>query len=290
MKPIIAVIAVLFLPTAASAIDVFACEPEWAALVQELAGDEARVTVATTAYQDPHSLQARPSLIAAIRNADLVICSGADLEIGWLPLLLRRAGRPELFYAADHVRKLDVPAVVDRSQGDIHPQGNPHVHLDPRNIRRIADVLGRTLADIDPVNRSLYDSRLDNFQQRWADAMLGWDERARRLAGLGLVSHHKGFSYLANWIGLEIVATLESKPGIPPSGAHLAALLEQLSARPPVAIVRTPYENDKPSRWLSERLGVRAVSLPYTVGGSDTVVDLFSLFDETLTILEGLTS
>ncbi len=290
MKPIIAVIAVLFLPTTASAIDVFACEPEWAALVQELAGAEARVTVATTAYQDPHSLQARPSLIAAIRDADLVICSGADLEIGWLPLLLRRAGRPELFYAADHVRKLDVPAVVDRSQGDIHPQGNPHVHLDPRNMRRIADVLGRTLAEIDPANRSLYGSRLDNFQQRWAEAMLGWDERARRLAGLELVSHHKGFSYLANWIGLEIVATLESKPGIPPSGAHLAALLAQLSARPPVAIVRTPYENDKPSRWLSERLGVRAVPLPYTVGGSDNVVDLFSLFDETLTILESLTS
>ena len=290
MKSIIALIAALVLPATAAAVDVFACEPEWAALVAELAGDEARVTVATTAFQDPHSLQAKPSLIAAIRDADLVVCSGADLEIGWLPLLLRRAGRPELFYAADHVRKLDVPAVVDRSQGDIHPQGNPHVHLDPRNVRRIAGVLGRTLADIDPANRSLYESRLDDFRQRWADAMLGWDERARRLAGLELVSHHKGFSYLADWIGLEIVATLESKPGIPPSGAHLAALLEQLSARPPVAIVRTPYENDKPSRWLSERLGVRARALPYTVGGSGNVDDLFSLFDETLTILESLTS
>lgn len=290
MRHLIAVLALMLVPAAASAVEVFACEPEWAALVRELAGDHAKITVATTPFQDPHSLQARPSLIAAIRDADLVICSGADLEIGWLPLLLRRAGRHELFYAADYVRKLEVPMLVDRSQGDIHPQGNPHVHLDPRNIRRIAGALGRKLAEIDPGNQAVYEARLDNFQQRWADAMLEWDVRAQRLAGLELASHHKGFSYLAEWIGLEIVATLESKPGIPPSGAHLARLLEQLTAWPPAAIVRTPYENDKPSQWLSARLGIRAMTLPYTVGGSVGVDDLFSLYDETLSMLESLAS
>lgn len=276
----------LLLPMHAEAVNVFACEPEWSALVDEIAGDDAHVTVATTAFQDPHRLQAKPSLIAAIRDADLVVCSGADLEIGWLPLLLRRAGNPEVFFAADHVRRLEVPKVVDRAQGDIHPQGNPHIHLDPRNVRRVANALADTLIALDAGNAARYAARRDDFQSRWAAALLAWDERAARLAGLEVASHHKSFSYLANWIGLDVVATIESKPGIPPSGAQLASLLEQLGQRPPVAVVRTPYENEKPSLWLSARLAIPALRLPYTIGGDPDVTDLFSLFDVTLTILE----
>ena len=141
MRSMLLSITILLLPAGASALEVFACEPEWASLVSELAGDDVNVTVATTAFQDPHRLQAKPSLIAAIRKADLVVCTGADLEIGWLPLLLRRGGNPEIFMASEFVRKLEVPQVISRSQGDIHPQGNPHVHLDPRNIRRVAAAL-----------------------------------------------------------------------------------------------------------------------------------------------------
>jgi zinc/manganese transport system substrate-binding protein len=274
------------LPQASSALEVFACEPEWGSLVTELAGDNASVTVATTAFQDPHRLQAKPSLIAAIRNADLVVCTGADLEIGWLPLLLRRGGSAEVFSAADHVRKLEVPRVVDRTQGDIHPQGNPHVHLDPRNIRRIADALAEQLKQADAANAAAYESRLMDFQQRWAAAIDAWEQRASGLAGLRIASHHRSFSYLANWLDLDIVATLESKPGIPPSGAQLASLLERLSDDPPLGVIRTPYENEKPSLWLSDRLSIPAIELPYTIGGNATVVDLFTLFDNTLKILE----
>jgi len=293
MKTNFMLVCILLTPLPANAVQVFACEPEWGALVAELAGDLADITIATTAFQDPHRLQAKPSLIAAIRDADLVICTGADLEIGWLPLLLRRAGNANIqsgntgnFMAADYVRKLEVPTVVDRSQGDIHPQGNPHVHLDPRNIRRVAGALAERLAELDAANAALFESRHADFETRWSEAMSDWDERRLELEGLRLVSHHRSFSYLTRWLGLDIVATLESKPGIPPSGAQLAALLETLSASPPVAVVRTPYENEKPSLWLSHRLDIPDLLLPYTIGGDEVVDDLFALFDETLRILE----
>lgn len=286
MRSMLLSITILLLPAGASALEVFACEPEWASLVSELAGDDANVTVATTAFQDPHRLQAKPSLIAAIRKADLVVCTGADLEIGWLPLLLRRGGNPEIFMASDFVRKLEVPQVISRSQGDIHPQGNPHVHLDPRNIRRVAAALAEQLAEMDAKNAVAYNTRLADFQERWSDALATWDQRAMSLAGLEIASHHRSFSYLANWLGLDIVATIESKPGIPPSGAQLASLLESLSDNPPVVVIRTPYENEKPSLWLSERLSLPAIQLPYTISGNAAVTDLFTLFEETLRILE----
>lgn len=293
MKTITAIFMMLLTPLSANALNVFACEPEWGALVKELAGDIAEITVATTAFQDPHQLQARPSLIAAVRRADLLVCTGAQLEIGWLPLLLRRSGNPHIqvgdpgyFLAADFVRKIEIPKLVDRSQGDIHPQGNPHVHLDPRNMRRLASALAKRLTEIDRSSSAVFESRLTDFQDRWSAAMLRWEDQSAGLAGLRLVSHHRSFSYLAAWLDLDIVATLEPKPGIPPSGAHLARLLEQLTPDPPAGVIRTPYSNEKPSAWLSERLGTAELQLPYTIGGTDNVVDLFTLFDETIRLLK----
>jgi zinc/manganese transport system substrate-binding protein len=293
MSRIAAIILLLTAPLSADALNIFACEPEWGSLVTELSADDIEITVATTAFQDPHSLQARPSLIAAMRRADLVICTGADLEIGWLPLLLRRAGNrniqpgsPGNFAASEYVRKLEVPKVIDRAQGDVHPQGNPHIHLRPGNIARVADALAERLADIDPGNSTRYRARLEDFQDRWDTATEQWEERALALNGLRLASHHRSFSYLADWLDLDIVATLESKPGIPPSGAQLATLLEQLTPNPPVGVIRTPYENEKPSRWLSERLDIPEIRLPFSIGGTDEVIDLFTLYDVTLRMLE----
>lgn len=283
----------VLLPFAASALNIFVCEPEWGSLLEELAGDQAEITVATTAFQDPHRLQARPSLIAAVRRADLVVCTGADLEIGWLPLLLRRsgnakiqAGNPGYFLAADFVRRLEVPKSIDRAQGDVHPQGNPHIHLNPRNIRRVADALAERLTKLDPGNSKDYDMRLDDFQSRWRDATQRWEDRALSLQGMRLASHHRSFSYLADWLDLDIVATLESKPGVPPSGAQLAKLLEQLTPNPPRGVIRTPFENEKPSMWLAERLELAEITLPYTIGGTDESTDLFTLYDETIRMLE----
>lgn len=295
MSRIIALFTIVFVavPMGANALEVFACEPEWGALVSELGGDRLDVTVATTAFQDPHRLEARPSLIAAIRRADLLVCTGAELEVGWLPLLLRRSGNPKVqvgaegyFMAADHVRKLEVPMSIDRSQGDVHPQGNPHVHLNPHNIDRIGAALGERLAGLDPAGSPTYRARLEDFRTRWSAAIERWEARGDALAGLRLVSNHRSFSYLADWLELEMIATLEPKPGIPPSSSHLAGLLAQLTPDPPAAIVRTPYANEKPSLWLAERLDVAGVELPYTVGGAEDARDLFGLFDATLARLE----
>ena len=279
--------------SAASALNVFVCEPEWGSLVQELAGDVAETTVATTAFQDPHRLQARPSLIAAVRRADLIVCTGADLEIGWLPLLLRRAGNakiqagnPGYFLAADYVRRIEIPASIDRAQGDVHPQGNPHIHLNPRNIRRVAEALADRLQQVDSTNSAYYQSRLHDFEHRWSEATEQWEDRAVPLEGMRLASHHRSFSYLAAWLDLDIVATLEPKPGIPASGAQLSALLEQLTPNPPAGVIRTPYENEKPSQWLSERLSIAEIKLPFTIGGTSDSVDLFTLYDETIRMLE----
>lgn len=293
MKRLTAIILFLSVPFSANALNVFSCEPEWGALVTELAGPDVDLTIATTAYQDPHSIQAKPSLIAAMRRADIAVCTGAELEIGWLPLLLRRAGNgkiqvgsPGNFSAADYVRRLEIPKVIDRSQGDVHAQGNPHIHLHPRNISRVADALAERMMKVDPANSKLYQDRLADFQDRWDAATEQWEERALKLQGMRLAAHRTSFSYLANWLDLDIAATLEAKPGIPPSGAQLSALLEQLTPNPPVAVIRTPYENEKPSHWLSARLDIPEIVLPFTIGGTDDVTDLFSLYDVTLQMLE----
>jgi len=287
------VLFALWLPVPASALNVFSCEPEWAALVEELAGDNARITQATTAFQDPHMLQAKPSLIAGARSADLLICTGADLEIGWLPLLLRRAGNPHIqpgspghFLAADYVRRIEIPADIDRSQGDVHPQGNPHIHLHPRNIERVAEALADRLAELDAPNASTYRANADDFLRRWSDARERWEQRAQALAGMRLVSHHRSFSYLADWLDLDIVATLEPKPGIPASGAQLSRLLEQLTPAPPAGIIRAPFENEKPAHWLSDRLKIPMIEMAYTVGGDPAAADLFGLYEHTIATLE----
>lgn len=293
MKQFVTTLLALLAPLAANALNVFACEAEWGSLVEELAGNGVDVTVATTAFQDPHRLQARPSLIAAARRADLLVCTGADLEIGWLPLLLRRSGNPKIqpgnpgnFLAANHVRPIEIPRSIDRSQGDVHPQGNPHIHLGPRNIERIAEALAERLAEVDPDNAADYRSNADDFLARWDEQRDGWEQRAAALEGMRLVSHHRSFSYLADWLDLDIVATLEPKPGIPASAAQLAKLLEQLTPNPPLGIIRAPYENKKPSLWLSERLGVPVIEMPFTVGGDEESTDLFALYERTIAILE----
>jgi zinc/manganese transport system substrate-binding protein len=173
-------VLLLALPSHA-ALRVLACEPEWGALAQELGGNLVDVSVATSALQDPHQVQARPSLIARARNADLLVCTGAELEIGWLPVLQQQsanarvqAGQPGYFAAADFVSKLDVPGRLDRSQGDVHAAGNPHIQTDPRNIALVAAALAARLQQIDPAHAGEYARRHADFAQRWQQAIARW--------------------------------------------------------------------------------------------------------------------
>jgi len=279
---------------AQAALNVLACEPEWASLAQELAGDLARITSATTARQDPHHIEARPSLIARARNADLLVCTGAELEIGWLPLLQRESGnarihpgQPGYFEAAAQVRLLEKTGSADRAQGDVHPGGNPHLQADPRNLLKVANALAPRLAQLDPANAAVYAARNQDFQKRMAAAIARWEQDAAGLRGVPVVVHHKSWSYLADWLGLKVVADLEPKPGIEPSVSSLSSLLQRLKAQPARLILRTAYQSPKPSEWLAKRAGMAAVELPYTVGGSVAAQDLFSLFDDTLAKLRG---
>lgn len=280
-------------PAARAALNVLTCEPEWAALTQELAGDLANVSSATTAQQDPHHIEARPSLLARARRADLLICTGAELEAGWLPLLQREAGnariqsgQPGYLEAARFARIIELPRVLDRAQGDVHASGNPHLHLDPRNIARVADGLAKRLADLDPAHAARYADRNADFQSRWTAAMIRWETQAVGLKGASVVTHHRNLSYLADWLGLTVIGELEPKPGMEPTATHLANLLETLKATPARMVLRAAYESPKASAWLASRANIPAVELPYTVGGSPGAKDLFGLFDDTLNRLK----
>ncbi len=274
---------------ATAALKVLACEPEWGALVRELAGDKASVSSATTALQDAHHIEARPSLIARARNADLVVCTGSELEVGWLPLLLRQSGNeriqpgaPGYLEASQFVPRLEIPKVLDRSLGDIHPAGNPHIQLDPRNIAKVAQVLGDRLAQLDPGNADTYHARTKAFLARWGAAIKRWEAEAAPLKGLTMVVYHENMAYLNAWLGMREVGSLEPKPGVPPTAAHLADLVARMQAAPAKVIVYVAYNNPQAAEFLSERTKIPAVMLPFTVGGSDGAKDLFGLFDDTL--------
>jgi len=272
-----------------AALRVFACEPEWGALAQELGGKLVDVAVATSALQDPHQIQAKPSLISRARNADLVACTGAELEIGWLPVLLQQSGnakvqpgQPGNFAAADFVRKLDVPTQLDRAQGDIHAAGNPHIQTDPRNIALVADALATRLQQIDPANAAQYAQAHADFAKKWQAAIARWSAQAAPLRGTAVVSQHKAFVYLYDWLGMKEVAVLEPKPGVEPSAAHLQGVVATLKGAPAKMVLFAAYQDSRPSDWIAKNAGLAVVKVPFTVGGSDAAKDLFGLFDDTV--------
>ena len=281
--------AILFAAPAEAALNVFACEPEWGALATELGGSDVSVFVATTAKQDPHQVQARPALIARLRGADIAVCSGAELEIGWMPALLRQAANAKVqpgaagyFPAAEQVPRLEIPTRVDRAEGDVHPSGNPHVQTDPRNIRVIAVALAVRLAQIDPGHGAGYAQRRDDFLRRWDAATARWQIAAAPLKGVKAVVYHKSWAYLFAWLQIEEVAAIEPKPGIPPGSAYLAQLLDDIPRKRAQLIVHAAYEDPRASQFVAEKSGLPAVMLPFTVGGTDAAKDLFGLFNDTI--------
>jgi zinc/manganese transport system substrate-binding protein len=281
---------------AQAALRVLATTPEWAALTRELGGDKVDVYAATSAFQDVHRVDAKPSLVSRARNADLVVAAGAELEVGWLPILLRESGNgriqpgnPGYFEADANLHLLEVPSAVDRSMGDVHPQGNPHAHLDARNVAIVAEALSRRLAVVDPGNAPYYQARGADFQSRWRAAVVRWEAQAAPLKGAPVVVIHRDQVYLCHWLGLVEVAAIEPKPGVPPSSSYLAELVTKLNAAPPKMILRNAYNDSKAVDWLAERIHVPVVLLPYSVGGTPAASDLFKLFDDTINRLTGVT-
>jgi zinc/manganese transport system substrate-binding protein len=275
--------------TAQAEINIFACEPEWSSLSQELGGDKVTIYSATTGLQDPHYIQARPSLIAKARRADLLVCTGAELEAGWLPLLQRKSGNAAIqrgavgtFMATDYVQLTGIPTQLDRSQGHIHAAGNPHIQTSPVKLLEVASELTTRLQQIDIANQTYYQQRWTNFEQRWKTAMDKWQQQAQPLKGLPIVVQHNNWDYLIDWLKLEKIATLEAKPGVPPTVANLNNIVKQLQVTPAKVVIHAAYQSPRASDWLREKIGIQKVVLPFTVGGNQSATDLFSLFDNTI--------
>ncbi len=285
----VALLVLLACGPAQATVRILATTADWGALATELGGDRVSVYIATNALQDVHRVDARPSLVARARTADLVIATGAELEIGWLPILVQESGNPRIqpgspgyFEAASQLNLLDVPSRLDRSLGDIHPQGNPHLQLDPHNIAGVAKALVSRLAMLDAGNAAYYRQRGTDFDTRWTQSIARWEIKAAPLKGVPVVVMHRDQVYLCHWLGLREVAAIEPKPGVPPSAGYLGQLVSKLSASPPRMILRNAYNDPKAANWLSERVHAPVVLLPFSVGGTPEAKDLFGLFDDTL--------
>ena len=291
LTPLLLCVALIATP-ANAALKVLATSPDWGALANELGGDKVSVYVATTAFQDIHRVDAKPSLVARTRSADLIIATGAELEVGWLPVLIQESGNNKIqpgsagyFEAARQVTLLEIPARVDRSMGDVHPDGNPHLQLDPHNIAAVARALTLRLAGLDAANTTFYVARGADFQGRWQQAIMRWEVQAARLKDVGVVVIHRDQSYLVHWLGLREIATIEPKPGVPPSAAYLAGLVSRLAGNKPRLILRNAYNDAKAADWLAQKIQVPTIVLPFSVGGTPGANNLFGLFDDTLTRL-----
>ena len=291
----ILLLIIYLLPTslfASDKLNIFACEPEWKSLAEEIGGDKVKAISATHAKQDPHHIRARPSLIAKIRRADLIFCSGAGLEVGWMPILLQKAnktvqpGKLGYLMASNYTPVIDIPEKVDRSHGDVHPEGNPHVHLDPNNILLVAKELNKRLAVIDSINKNYYQENYNNFINRWKKSLLRWEKDIESIKGQRIIIHHKSFDYLFHWMKLDEVASLEVKPGIPPTASHLKNILQDINNNPADIIVISPYDPSEGALWLSKQTKIPFVTLPYTIGGNEESFNLFALFDSSIKIIQ----
>jgi zinc/manganese transport system substrate-binding protein len=287
----LAVLVGAALAAPAAAYTVFACEPEWAALTRVLLPD-ARLHVATHAGQDPHHIEARPALIAQLRNADLAVCTGASLEAGWLPVLQQRAGKSraqDVFYASDVVVLIDPQpgAIGTPWGGDVHAEGNPHLHADPRNLLVVAQALADRLQQDLPAQKAMIEERRAAFEARLKSDIVQWERRAAPLRGRTVAAQHSGFGYLWAWLGLRQVADLEPRPGMAPTPGHLQRLVDGLKGQAPLAVVISGYQDPRPGRWLSGQLGgqVPLLVLPATVAEDADGDALLRWYDGLLTRL-----
>ena len=271
-------------------VRILACEPEWGQLASEIGGDRVTVKTASAPGQDAHHIQARPSLLAQVRKADLVLCNGAGLETGWLPVLLNRGGNPSvrqapgLFLAAEQVDRLEIPTTLDRADGDVHAMGNPHVHLDPRRMVTLSKLLAERLAALDPDNAEQYRQQQQQWQADFEPRIHAWEQQAASLKGTHVITYHRSWIYLLDWLGMQRVAELEPKPGLPPTPGHLAQLVKTVAQQQVDLILYRPINGDEAANWLASRTPACPVLLPLSPGeeNTDTLASLYDSLIERL--------
>lgn len=287
---------VFVLPLAAHAkLNVVATIPDLAAIAEEIGGDLVEVKSLCRGDQDPHYLEPKPSFIVAVNKADLLIEVGLELEIGWLPVLLTQSRNAEILRGqAGHldasvgIPVLEIPSgKIDRSMGDIHPLGNPHYLLDPRNGLIVARQIAEKLSELDPANASGYTANGAAFESRLRQKIALWQRTAGPLRGRQIVSHHKSFSYLVNWLGIKVEGLIEPKPGIPPPPSHIHHLIQTITEKKISLIIAENFYDPKPAHELAKKTGATALILPGMVAGEAGIKTYADLFDFLIGKLKG---
>ncbi len=275
----------LFLP--AARLQVVTTYPYIAKLVEHVGGARVNVHALAGGQWDPHTIMAKPSFIAKLRRADLLVLNGAQLEIGWLPPLLGQASNPKVNVGARglldlsrFVKMIDVPDNVSRAHGDIHPDGNPHYYLDPHNMLPLAEAIATKLGELDSSGSQFYRDNLDQFTEKWKAKLDEWEKRLTVLKGALVIEYHKNYDYLLRRYGIQLLGTVELLPGIPPTSRHIQELEGKIAGAQVRFILQDIYNPDEASRHLAKKFGIPMIKLPHDVGAVREAEGLFSLFDE----------
>lgn len=278
---------VLALPLAAARIQVVTTYPYIADLVKHVGGEKVNVVALAGGQWDPHTIMAKPSFIAKLRRADLLIINGAQLEIGWLPPLLSQANNPKVNVGARglldlsrYAKLIDVPDNVSRAHGDIHPDGNPHYYLDPCNILPLAEAITTKLCELDNAGGGIYRKNLADFSAKLNAKIAEWEKHLSPLKGAVVIEYHKNYDYLLRRYGMQLLGTVELLPGIPPTSKHIQELEEKIAGANTRFILQDIYNPDEASRHLAKKHGIPMVKLPHDVGAVHEAEGVISLFDE----------
>lgn len=260
--------------------------PYIGSLTKTIGGEHIKTIVLAKGEWDPHFIVPRPSLISKVRNADALIINGGQLEIGWLPPLIKRASNPKTISSAKsflnlshHVELIHKPVDVDRSGGDVHPDGNPHFHLDPKNILVLAKSLERFLISLDAEHSSIYTNNYKRFEKEWTQNMAKWDEKMKNKKGIKVIQYHNNLAYFNRAYNLETIGTIEPLPGIPPSSRHTIELIKLIKEQKPCCILHDVYHSTKTASFISDKSGIPIILMPHDIGSLDDIEDLESLFD-----------
>jgi zinc/manganese transport system substrate-binding protein len=282
----LAVLLLLFSISLAQ-LKVVATYPWIGELVKEVGKDRVSLYVIAKGTEDPHFVVPKPSHIAKMRDADLLIVQGASLEEGFLPPLLQQSNNPKIqpgrqgyLELSQFVELIEKPVNISRAMGDVHPEGNPHYQLDPHNIPPLARAIAERLCQLDSPNCAYYRGNLEDFLKRWNARLTEWDREFAKLKGIKVIQYHKLYDYLLQRYGMVLVGTLEPLPGIPPTGKHIEGLISQ--AQGVKFILQDVYHEKRTAQFVAQRLNAKVVILPHDVGAVPEAKDLFSLFDEIL--------
>jgi zinc/manganese transport system substrate-binding protein len=280
----------LFANTSFAKMNVVTTLPWIGSIAHDLGKEKISVTTLVRPNQDPHQIEAKPGMILSARKADVIMYNGLDLEIGYLPVLIESSRNPKIqpgktgnFDCSQFVAAIEKPVAVDRSMGDVHPMGNPHYHLSPRNIRNIVEGMARVLSELDPDNAAFYKSNAASFEARIDERQKAWSKVA--LKGKKFIAYHKFFEYLASEYGFELVGYIEAKPGIPPSANHMESLIDLARRTKLNGILSTAYQTTKVTDFLSEKTRLKVIIVPHEVGSTSVAKNWFSLMDQVFAAL-----